>query len=84
LLQGCQNSREQKRIEKAFDIYPLFWAEPECCDRALKNFAAHHLSHHIGLIDTLIAETAISVEAELATFNAKYYTAIKQLMTFQP
>jgi hypothetical protein len=28
LLQGCQNIREQKRLEKRLTIFPLFWAGP--------------------------------------------------------
>jgi len=84
LIQGSQNMREQKRLEKALNIYPLYWAEPKDCDRALKSFAAHHLGHNIGLLDTLIAETAISVGAELATFNVKHYQVLKELKTIQP
>jgi predicted nucleic acid-binding protein len=84
LIQGSQNAREQKRLEKALNVYPMFWAEPQDCDRALKSFAAHHLSHKIGLIDALIAETAISVDATLATYNVKHYSVIKELKTTQP
>jgi len=84
LIQGCQNAREQKRIEKALNAFPLYWAEAQDCDTALKNFAAHHLSHSIGLLDALIAETAISVDAELATFNVKHYSVLKELKITQP
>jgi predicted nucleic acid-binding protein len=84
LIQGCQNAREQKRIEKALNAYPLFWADPQDCDNALKNFAIHHLSHNIGLLDALIAETAVSMDAELATFNVKHYSVLKELKTLQP
>jgi tRNA(fMet)-specific endonuclease VapC len=84
LIQGCQNVREQKRLEKVLSVYPLYWAEPQDCDLALKNFAAHHLSRNIGLLDALIAQTAISVDAELATFNTKHYSVLKELKTIQP
>ncbi len=84
LIQGCQNAREQKRIEKALNAYPLFWADPQDCDQALKNFAAQHLSHNLGLLDALIAQTAISMDAELATFNVKHYSVLEELKTTQP
>jgi len=84
LIQGCQNTREQKRIEKALNAYSLYWLEPQGCDRALKSFASHHLSHNIGLLDALIAETAISGDAELVTFNVKHYSVLKELKTIQP
>jgi predicted nucleic acid-binding protein len=84
LIQGCQNMREQKRIEKALNVYSLYWLDPQGCDRALKSFASHHLSHNIGLLDALIAETAISVDAELVTFNVKHYSVLKELKIIQP
>jgi predicted nucleic acid-binding protein len=84
LLQGCQNAREQKRLEKALNAYPLYWAEPQDCTRALKNFAAFRLSHQLGLLDALIAETAVGFGAQLATFNAKHYNVLKELKTIQP
>jgi len=42
------------------------------------------LSYNIGLLDALIAETAISENAELATFNVKHYSVIKGLKTIRP
>ncbi len=84
LIQGCQNLRDQKRIEKILTTYHLYWAEAQDCDRALKNFAAHHLSRNVGLLDALIAETVVGIDAELATFNVKHYSVLKDLHTIQP
>jgi len=36
------------------------------------------------LLDALIAQTAISLDAELATFNVKHYSVLKELKTLQP
>jgi predicted nucleic acid-binding protein len=84
LLQGCQNAREQRQLEKALSEYPLYWPSEEDCNRALASFSSHHLSDNIGLLDALIAETAIGVPAELATFNVKHYRILKGLKTLQP
>ena len=84
LVQGCQNSREQNAVEKSLSRFSIYWAEPEQCEFALKRFAAYHLSHQLGLLDALIAATAIGVNAELATFNKKHYGVIKELKTIQP
>lgn len=84
LLQGCQNLREQNLVEKSLSEFPIYWAEPEYCELALKSFAAYRLSRQIGLLDALIAATAVGVSAELATFNKKHYGAIKELKTIQP
>ena len=84
LLQGCQNVREQKQLEKRLTFFPLFWAGPEDCLRALKNFCAFRLSDQLGLLDTLIAETTVGLGAVLATFNIKHYRVLVNLKTIQP
>jgi predicted nucleic acid-binding protein len=84
LIQGCQNAREQRQLEKALSEYQLFWLSEEDCSRALTTFSSHHLSDHIGLLDALIAETAIGADAELATFNIKHYRVLRGLKTVQP
>ncbi len=61
LMQGCQNAREQRQLEKALSKYQFYWPNEESCERALKNFSAHRLSDNIGLLDVLIAETAIGL-----------------------
>jgi hypothetical protein len=84
LIQGCQNLREQKQLEKALSGYQLYWPNEDDCNRVLANFSFHHLSDNIGLLDALIAETAVSINAELATFNVKHYRVFKGLQSMQP
>jgi len=84
LLQGCQNAREQKQLEKGLAEYQLYWPTEDDCNRALASFSDHHLSDNIGLLDALIAETAIGANAELATFNVKHYRVLRGLKSTQP
>jgi len=84
LIQGCQNVKEQRQLERALSEYQLFWLSEEDCDRALTTFSSHHLSDNIGLLDALIAETTIGVNAELATFNVKHYRVLRGLRIVQP
>jgi tRNA(fMet)-specific endonuclease VapC len=84
LIQGCQNLREQKQLEKALSGYQLFWLTEEDCNKAFASFSSHHLSDNIGLLDALIAQTAIGANAELATFNVKHYRVLKGLRIVQP
>jgi predicted nucleic acid-binding protein len=84
LLQGSQNSREQRRLEKELEVYELYWPATEDCNRALETFASYRLSDNIGLMDALIAETAVGHNAQLATFNIKHYRVIKSLQSVQP
>lgn len=84
LIQGCQNAREQKQLERTLADYQLYWPDSDDCDRALRSFSTHYLSDNIGLLDALIAETAIGLNADLATFNLKHYRVIKSLRSVQP
>ena len=84
LLQGCQNKPEQHRVEHFFRPYALYWPTTSDCDRALRDFAAFHLSHNMGLLDVLIAHTAVGLSEPLATFNVKHYGVISALNTIQP
>lgn len=84
LLQGCQNRLEQQRIDRLLAARPLFWPTSADCQRALQDFTRYSLSHNIGMIDTLIAHTAVGAGWPLATFNQKHYRVIEQLQTIQP
>jgi hypothetical protein len=54
------------------------------CQLAYKDFAAFHLSHNLGLLDSLIAHSAVGLNEPLATFNVKHYGVVKGLRTVQP
>jgi predicted nucleic acid-binding protein len=84
LIQGCRNRQEQQQVENMLKPYALFWPERADCTRALADFANYHLSHKIGLLDALIAGTAVGLGVELATFNSKHYSVITALRTLQP
>lgn len=84
LIQGCQSAKEQRQLEKALSEYQLYWLTEEGCNRALASFTTHHLSANIGLLDALIAGTAIGVNSELATFNIKHYRVLRGLKIIQP
>jgi predicted nucleic acid-binding protein len=84
LIQGCQNAKEQRQLERELGVYEFYWPDSQDCDRALASFASHHLSDNIGLLDALIAETVIGLGAELATFNVKHYRVLKSLKSVQP
>jgi len=84
LLQGCRNRAEQQRVENVLRPYRLYWPDQADCTRAFDDYAASHLSHNLGILDALIAETAIGQGAPLATFNAKHYGVVRALQTTQP
>lgn len=84
LLQGCRNRNEQRRVENFLQPYTLQWPTQADCERAFADFSAYHLSDKLSILDALIAETAVVLNLELATFNQKHYEVVKTLRTFQP
>jgi predicted nucleic acid-binding protein len=84
LLQGCQNLSDQQRLEKQLLQFALHWPTSADCQRAYLDFAAHRLSHNLGLLDSLIGHTAVGLNDRLATFNLKHYGVIASLQAFQP
>ena len=79
LLQGCRTREEQQKLEAILRSYHCYWPNQADCTRAFDDFAAHHLSHGLGILDCLIAETAVGLGAQLATFNTKHYSVVPGL-----
>src|SRR5215475_4321106 len=69
LIQGAQNARQVRDVQRLTAPLPLVWPTVVDCQRALADFSTLHLSHGLGLLDALIAATAIGLSAELCTFN---------------
>lgn len=84
LIQGCRNKGEQQRVEEFCKPHALFWPSEMDCRRALQDFAAFRLSHSLGLLDALIAHTAVGLKEPLATFNVKHYAVVSGLTTILP
>ena len=84
LLQGCRNREEQQQMEGFLRPYQWYWPSQPDCARAFDDFAAYHLSHSLGILDTLIAETAVGLGIQLASFNTKHYGVLDTLRTIQP
>lgn len=84
LLQGCRNREEQNQLERLLRPYQRYWPSQADCARAFDDFAAYHLSHDLGILDALIAETAVGLDVELATFNSKHYRVVADAQLVQP
>ena len=84
LLQDARNSHEERRSLKLVAPLRTVWPTEADCNRALPDFTAYHLSHGLGLLDSLIAARAIGRSATLFTFNIKHYQAVLDLVTAEP
>ncbi len=84
LIQGAQNSQQVRTVLKLIAPLTIVWPTETDCRRALSDFTSYHLSHKLGLIDSLIGAIAVGFSAKLCTFNLKHYKAIPGLLTEQP
>ena len=84
LYQNARNQRETIAVDRLTTSLPLIWPTNTESLQAVRNFRSLHLSHGLGLIDALIAATALSLNAPLCTFNLKHFRPIPGLITEQP
>jgi predicted nucleic acid-binding protein len=84
LIQGCSNKAEQNKVTTFLADYQVAWPVPECCENALRLFCDHFLSNGLGLIDALIAQSALELGAALHTFNTKHYQCVPGLQLVAP
>ena len=84
LTQGCRNRDEIQQVQRAISTCAIVWPSPSECDQALELFITYRLSHQIGLLDVMIAQTALSLDVPLFSFNQKHYQCIPGLKTIQP
>jgi len=83
-IQGCRDKRELDRSTKLYSPYVILWPDEDACRRALALFARFHLNHSLGLIDALVAATALQFGLPLHTFNQKHFGAIPGLTIVAP
>ena len=84
LVQGCTNKDDLRKLETFIEDVEVIWPSPETCDDALAIFTQFKLSHHLGVLDALIGQTAVAIDLPIHTFNRKHYAAIPDLVTVQP
>ncbi len=84
LYQSAQNRQHIIAVDRLTRFLPLIWPTDAECLQAVKNFRLLHLSHNLGLVDALIAATALSLNAPLCTFNVKHFRAVPGLIIEQP
>ena len=84
LIQDAQNAQQLRKAIKLVAPLSVVWPTEGDCNRALSDFTTYHLSHGLGLLDSLIAACGIGLSATLCTFNVKHYGMIPGLTLEQP
>jgi hypothetical protein len=84
LIQQAQNAAQVRIAMRMVAGLPHAWPTEADCSKALADFSTLHLSHNLGLIDALIAATAVGLRADLCTFNVKHFRSVPGLSLVQP
>lgn len=87
VMELIQDADSKDRIDRALKLVaplPVLWPSEADCDQALSTFREYHLSHNLGLLDSLIAACAVGSRASLCTFNVKHYRVVPELDLTQP
>ena len=83
-LAGCENSQDRIRIEKLLKDFELLWPDARALEKAVQDFGAFRLKYGIGVLDMLIAITAINHNQVLVTFNERHFKAVPGLTILVP
>jgi predicted nucleic acid-binding protein len=76
LKQGCRNQQELIEVEQLVRPLRAVWPSSETCSLANSLLGPLKLSHSIGMIDILVASTALEHATTLYTFNVKHFVGV--------
>ena len=84
MVQDAENLRDLRRLTTFLSSFQIVWPSEADMDRALVSFGSQRLRAGLGLVDCLIAATALGRGDELVTFNRRHYRHVPDLRIFQP
>ena len=84
LVNGCRDGNELRRVQRFLATFSILWPSDEDLSKALNDYLPLRLSTGIGLMDAVIAATAVGHNLPLATFNGRHFTAVPGLATVEP
>jgi len=76
---GCENLRDLAAVRRLLRPLAIVWPSQVACAHANSIYGPARLSHSLGILDALIAATALENQATLYTFNVKHFVAVPGL-----
>jgi predicted nucleic acid-binding protein len=84
LLQDAANKIQVNKTLALIAPLTIVYTTPADQQRALQDYQTLRLPHGLGLLDSLIAATAIGLGAPLCTFNVKHFATVPGPTIEQP
>lgn len=84
LLQGIKDKRELNKLEKLVDLYEVDWGQEKVMKLSIDLLKQYGLKQGIGLIDAMLAATALIRKLILVSDNLKHFRPIDGLRVRRP
>jgi len=84
ILQGARNRQEQTTLIAQLNRYELVLLDAGDAIQALKWFEIYRLSQGVGIMDCLIAASALRIGKPFYTFNVRHYRSFTVLAAQEP
>ncbi len=84
LVQGAKNTAQLNAALRLVAPFTIVWPSEGDFEAAFRTFSKFHLSHGLGLLDAIIAETALRRGATLVTGNLKHFSVVPGLQVKLP
>lgn len=79
LMVGCRSKSESKKLEKFVQPFRVVHANDSISEKAVELLRAYRLSHGLLIADSLIAATALTLDAPFITKNQRDFQFIAGL-----
>ena len=84
LVQGVQNQREFTLLDNLLADHEIVFLQPSDCAWAAEQHSHFRLSHDIGILDTLIASSAMRLKVPIYTLNVRHFSILPDVQAIQP
>ena len=84
LAEGARDTREMASLERLLTGYEVVYLTPSDCAWASEQHRRLRLSHGVGVLDALIASSAVRLNVPLYTLNLKHFQPLPGVQAVQP
>jgi len=76
LLQGARNKREQKTTTDVCSLFDIDWGSLSINRTSHRLLSEYAMSHGMGVMDAIIAATALERDLTIVTLNVKHFSCV--------